>query len=780
MTQYARPDNDITRTNVNSGTYTDVDEVTASDSDYLYGTNNTAVTYECSLQNPTDPNIHTGHTIRYRVVKTYSGTPSGTGSTTYVTAYLYQGGTLIATDTQRTLDGTWTQYDWTISEAEAANITDYSDLRVRFYSPASGGSVSNRRSVGLSWVVVEVPDVILQVDCQPGILLGNGLQATITVPASETVNSLPGKLLTFGVPNPEAISSTANCRPGLCFGFGLVATVTATSAAMVELALSDDIPAGGATATTAQLTPPGSKSTSDFQAGKISDDTNPLGSINLTTDKYTELEWCIQFTAIAVASEQYEFRATISGTPLDSYPVTPRLTVAAEAVNVQVDCLPGFVLANGEQSGVTASATITGQPGRIGSRGLSASIFAGYTVNANPGMLLLMGMRASVTASVAAAARPGILLGNGSQAGVVGTAGVATQAGAMLIATLQADVSATSGETVNCQPGMMLLTGAQAGAAAGVGIAGQAGKIATIGLQAVVSAGASETVSALPGAGLLAGSVSQASASAGITSQAGVLLSRGEIAQGVSSGQVSGQAGFIFSLGLTCDVSIGVSEAVAARAGIGLLSGSVVQANASVAIPAILGLVSSRGLSSQAAASPGVTGRAGFVFSLGLTAQIVISEGDIVEARPGMLLAYGLVAQVAYTATIAVACQSGFVMSAGIPAQAAANQTVSGESSWVMGFGAGQTDITSTVGINGRAGIGLLWGELAGIAYDANMAVDAQPGAMLLAGLEASAWIDIALSPYSFDLHIRRAYAWDAEIRQEQAFDMAIRQEESD
>jgi hypothetical protein len=159
MAQYARPDADITRTNVASGTYADIDETTPSDSDYLYGTNNSNVTYECGLSNVSDPNSSSGHTFRYRVVKTYTGTPDAGGSTTYVTAYLYQGTTLIATDTERTLDGTWTTYSMTISSSEADSITNYTDLRLRIYSGASGGSVANRRSVGLSWAELEVPDV---------------------------------------------------------------------------------------------------------------------------------------------------------------------------------------------------------------------------------------------------------------------------------------------------------------------------------------------------------------------------------------------------------------------------------------------------------------------------------------------------------------------------------------------------------------------------------------------------------------------------------------------
>lgn len=163
MTQYSRPDGDITRTGVGGGTYADIDEVSPSDSDFIYGAENTAVTFECSLSDPNTPSVDTDHVIRYRVVKLNDTTPDGAGNAVYVTAYLYQGTTLIATDAQRTLTGTWTQYDWAVPSASIANITDYSDLRLRFYSPASGGSASTRRAMGLSWAVLEIPDAVASI-----------------------------------------------------------------------------------------------------------------------------------------------------------------------------------------------------------------------------------------------------------------------------------------------------------------------------------------------------------------------------------------------------------------------------------------------------------------------------------------------------------------------------------------------------------------------------------------------------------------------------------------
>jgi hypothetical protein len=97
----------------------------------------------------------------------------------------------------------------------------------------------------------------------------------------------------------------------------------------IVLSASANISAGGSTATTAQLTAPSGKTTSNFQAGKISDDTNPLPAIDLAADLYTELEWCLQASEDTVNGDAYEFRVTAGGTALDTYSVTPQLTIGA-------------------------------------------------------------------------------------------------------------------------------------------------------------------------------------------------------------------------------------------------------------------------------------------------------------------------------------------------------------------------------------------------------------------------------------------------------------------
>src|SRR3990172_2350876 len=158
MAQFARPDSNVTQTSFTGG-FAEIDEAIASDADFAHGANNTAAELEVGLSNVTDPASSVGHIFRYRVAKTNAGAVDGGGNAVTVTARLMQGTTQRATDTAKTATGTWTQYAYTLSGAEADAITDYADLRLEFVTSASGGSPANRRGGAVSWAELEVPNV---------------------------------------------------------------------------------------------------------------------------------------------------------------------------------------------------------------------------------------------------------------------------------------------------------------------------------------------------------------------------------------------------------------------------------------------------------------------------------------------------------------------------------------------------------------------------------------------------------------------------------------------
>lgn len=151
---------------------------------------------------------------------------------------------------------------------------------------------------------------------------GNAPPATT---AYEFLNSEAGSFgtgafaLALGViPNRTYfVRAVAHSNAG--YSYGAEVSVT-TPQGPVRLSASENIPAGGATVTTAQLTAPTGKTTADFQAGKLSDDTNPLAALDLVADTYTELEFSVALAANA-PGDVYHFRISRDGIPLDVYAV---------------------------------------------------------------------------------------------------------------------------------------------------------------------------------------------------------------------------------------------------------------------------------------------------------------------------------------------------------------------------------------------------------------------------------------------------------------------------
>ena len=76
------------------------------------------------------------------------------------------------------------------------------------------------------------------------------------------------------------------------------------------------IVAGGEVTTTQLTAPVGKASGTHFQAGRIQDDENPADIIDLTGNKYTEIEWCVKATDEAEIDATYQFRVT-KWSPLD-------------------------------------------------------------------------------------------------------------------------------------------------------------------------------------------------------------------------------------------------------------------------------------------------------------------------------------------------------------------------------------------------------------------------------------------------------------------------------
>lgn len=143
---YARPDADVTDagwtrdTGGNTDLYAAIDENPASDSDYIRSatlvSGDSADTCEVALGDLSDPGVDTQHTVSVRVRK---ADLDGVLRMDFDVS-LYQGGTLIATRGWDDLSTSFATLDSLLLTTEADDITDYTDLRLRFSASTPAGN----------------------------------------------------------------------------------------------------------------------------------------------------------------------------------------------------------------------------------------------------------------------------------------------------------------------------------------------------------------------------------------------------------------------------------------------------------------------------------------------------------------------------------------------------------------------------------------------------------------------------------------------------------------
>lgn len=163
----------------------------------------------------------------------------------------------------------------------------------------------------------------------------SGYASSVEETGSFSTGAFTGSLTSLSPGTPYFVRAYAYTASGYDYGD----EVSFTTLDYIQLSPSDDIAASASTSTTARLTAPSGKTTGDFQAGRISDDTNPLPSIDLDSGKYTELEWCFKVGSDAGASDEYEFRVTSAGTVLETYTQAPKVTVASGGLSLAVPLL---------------------------------------------------------------------------------------------------------------------------------------------------------------------------------------------------------------------------------------------------------------------------------------------------------------------------------------------------------------------------------------------------------------------------------------------------------
>lgn len=142
MPQYARPSSDLAgnsflnqaASNVNM--WNTLDETVADDNDYVVSAKNpSSNVYVCKLTTVSDPLVDGGHVINARYKKDVSVNPE----TIDLVIQLREGyasevaqGNLLWTNTVSDIPSSWTANSWTLDAANAASISDYANLSLRF------------------------------------------------------------------------------------------------------------------------------------------------------------------------------------------------------------------------------------------------------------------------------------------------------------------------------------------------------------------------------------------------------------------------------------------------------------------------------------------------------------------------------------------------------------------------------------------------------------------------------------------------------------------------
>lgn len=152
--QIARPNQDI---QVNGWTpeplFEEINEETRNDNDFISSEDNSNTVAEVGLTALEDPGINTGHVLRYTYRKS-----AVDGHVINITVRLMEGATEIASWTHNGITENWVQEDQTLTEEQAGNITDYTNLSVQFERGGdTGGPGVDRRSAEVSWTELEVP-----------------------------------------------------------------------------------------------------------------------------------------------------------------------------------------------------------------------------------------------------------------------------------------------------------------------------------------------------------------------------------------------------------------------------------------------------------------------------------------------------------------------------------------------------------------------------------------------------------------------------------------------
>lgn len=235
--------------------------------------------------------------------------------------------------------GTWSggTANWTPSASETCRAVAYVVPAAEFNASDPIGWSNTAASAGTAETNINSPTGTAESNDGSGrLFIGFGSDAdAITAPASgtTTINNATGGGVGLCVvsrdtlvSNSESIASITATIAGDSWASLAFVVKPKVATNEIYVATSSNIAAGGE-ATTARLTAPSGKTTSDFTTGRRWDDENGTDSIDIASDFYTEVEWCLQTQSPAANGDYFDLRVYKGSVAADSYTVTGRWTV---------------------------------------------------------------------------------------------------------------------------------------------------------------------------------------------------------------------------------------------------------------------------------------------------------------------------------------------------------------------------------------------------------------------------------------------------------------------
>ena len=205
--QYVYPDADVDNGGAwtTAPLYAKIDEEPYDDGDYVISPKTAAnKSFTVGLGNPVDFGIHTDHTLRIRAKATLAGAT--------LKFELLQGTTVIHDSGNQTLGVAFEEFNFTLSEGEAAEITDYTALRVRVTAVTTG----NNKYQWVSWIRFEIPGETIEEHSGSVSISGVG---GISGAASKGAKA---SLLVTGLGILLALGITARAGPATISGVGTI------------------------------------------------------------------------------------------------------------------------------------------------------------------------------------------------------------------------------------------------------------------------------------------------------------------------------------------------------------------------------------------------------------------------------------------------------------------------------------------------------------------------------------------------------------------------------